>query len=791
MIRLVYTESNIKGLSQWTFAKLIFLEFLDLSSNLLEDIPAVTFKPLVHLRVLNLTDNKLGSLPAGVLKYQRHLSELYLAKNKLKFVYDKEYAECKELKKLDLSYNTITRVEDDVTLNPSLVELFLNDNGLQYISAKLFYNLQQLETLNLANNELHFISDGIFTRLNALEYLDLRNNFINNLPKGCFDGLTHMQVLNVSKNPIDTFNDDLLKTNLELNNLVLSETRVSRITSRLLGRLKRLRVFNASHNYNLNTIEDFRFSSSNHLQYIDLSVSNLTFLPIFISHLEMVEQLKLDGNPWKCGCKSGWFVNWFNTHQHAVNGTLMCDGSENMIDKLMSLNCEAPQAVNDTISEVREFQSTTVLSCQFYGEPAPSITWITPSGYIYHYYPDNTSTDIFSSHPRIHLYDLDPVSDDRVALLPNGSLQIQQLLRPDAGIYTCLALNSVGNATSHIHVTLDRKTFYHIKIMCIVCGASAVIGVLICTAIGQLISYLCKKCGLTEDRGKQLVQLRENIDTYKSQQLKNLRDNYTQQVHRIKENCAQQVEWIRDSYRGQVKHISDFRHYGSHQFSSIRDQYTDQMKKVKDYSTTQLGWVRENYVCQRTRILKFSSHQVLRFRESYKYQQQTVNKILENLPSLHLENCRGSSCSRSESSVFMEAMRVDMEDIADTHGIEIYVKKKLEEMTDPSVLDEALDEQSVYYTPSELSESPLSPIKDFLRKQQHHVRLAPDLDQPGPSCSSAPWLPDSPVHVHTSHANVTSPDHEFSSTPRTLQTSTSLPEMPQLSDDKLSLETAL
>jgi hypothetical protein len=55
----------------------------------------------------------------------------------------------------------------------------------------------------------------------------------------------------------------------------------------------------------------------------------------------------------------------------------------------------------------------------------------------------------------------------------------------------------------------------------------------------------------------------------------------------------------------------------------------------------QLNWVRENYVFQRNKIRKFSAHQVLRLREGYKYQQQTLNKVLENLPSFYFENCRG------------------------------------------------------------------------------------------------------------------------------------------------------
>ncbi|XP_066907668.1 uncharacterized protein [Halyomorpha halys] len=126
----------------------------------------------------------------------------------------------------------------------------------------------------------------------------------------------------------------------------------------------------------------------------------------------------------------------------------------------------------------------------------------------------------------------------------------------------------------------------------------------------------------------------------------------------------------------------------------MKEQYYEQVKRVKEYSNGQLSWVRENYVFQRNRIRKFSSHQVLRFRESYKYQQQTLNKLLENLPNLYLENCRNGSCSKSESS----------EGNQDEANYEVYIKSKVDEMNPEC--------QSVYYTPSELSQSPNTPAKD-------------------------------------------------------------------------------
>lgn len=86
----------------------------------------------------------------------------------------------------------------------------------------------------------------------------------------------------------------------------------------------------------------------------------------------------------------------------------------------------------------------------------------------------------------------------------------------------------------------------------------------------------CRRVGATP-RAKQIYQMLDSIEQYKSQQLEKLRENYTQQVHRIKENCAQQVEWIRDNYEGQMRHIRDIRDYGTSHLTALRDQYYDQV----------------------------------------------------------------------------------------------------------------------------------------------------------------------------------------------------------------------
>lgn len=97
---------------------------------------------------------------------------------------------------------------------------------------------------------------------------------------------------------------------------------------------------------------------------------------------------------------------------------------------------------------------------------------------------------------------------------------------------------------------------------------------------------------------------------------------------------------------------------------------------------------------QRNKIRKFSAHQVLRLRESYKYQQQTLNKVLENLPSLYFENCRSGSCGRSDSMAFDPDVEI----------IDMYLKTKIDKLSSlPNPMGDDESKISIYYTPTERS----------------------------------------------------------------------------------------
>lgn len=167
---------------------------------------------------------------------------------------------------------------------------------------------------------------------------------------------------------------------------------------------------------------------------------------------------------------------------------------------------------------------------------------------------------------------------------------------------------------------------------------------------------------------------------------------------------------------------------------------------MRDYSTTQLNWVRENYIFQRNKIRKFSAHKVVQLRETYKYQQQTLNKVLENLPSLYFENCRAGTCGRAESIVF---------DPNDIESIDMYIKTKIEKLTNLDGLtglssDITQSKLSLYYTPTERSVDSrfLSPTTDVLAGVhinyiEDDVYIPPPIDRPSTSKSVMQFPPSS------------------------------------------------
>ncbi|XP_015182835.1 PREDICTED: leucine-rich repeat and immunoglobulin-like domain-containing nogo receptor-interacting protein 4 isoform X3 [Polistes dominula] len=700
---LIWTSSGIERIDPGVFRATEFLERLNLGDNRLKELPSDVFHPLSRLQYLNLTGNRLITLPQVLFQGLDNLQEIRLASNHLSVLPFQAFGPAKGLLRLDLSQNLLVSLPDhSFRPNKQLEELRLSTNRLTKLPSRVFSGLALLKVLELADNEIDVLPRGLFAELSSLKYLDLGGNPIFRLTNAAFQGLSSLRWLNLERLQISNIPEDLWRPTSKLRTLLLSYTRLEILRNENFAGLLELETLELT-NSPLREISRHVLDDTPSLRRIDLRDNNLAFLPANVAQLQHLGELQLQGNPWACDCRMFWFVKWAESRTHlraAFKSGLRCghevSGTIDTLQTLRYLNCTPPILARTSSTDQYLLLSSVLLECEFNGNPAPSLTWVTPKLKVFHWTPDPAFPDAFVEHPHIHGWKLDePVDDDgRIRILENGSLYISRLLRQDVGLYKCFAVNPIANATTYIMLEMDPVTLHNIQIFSIVVGGVSATAFLLLTLVLQLIRYFfLRRVGATP-RAKQIYQMLDNIEQYKSQQLERLRENYTQQVHRIKDNCVQQVEWIRDSYEGQMRHIRDIRDYGTSHLTALRDQYYDQVKRVRDYSTSQLNWVRENYVFQRNKIRKFSAHQVLRLRESYKYQQQTLNKVLENLPNLYFDNCRSGSCGKSDSVVFDNSKEDGYA------GPDTYFKAKINDMTAGTSLE---DMNSEYYTPTELS----------------------------------------------------------------------------------------
>lgn len=93
-----------------------------------------------------------------------------------------------------------------------LVSLSISDVNLSNIGKYLYFNLPNLQFLNLSNNFIVLLPDS-FSELTNLEYCDFSNNQISEFPK-CFKSWTNLKTLILNNNWVCFVNVNILYLNI-------------------------------------------------------------------------------------------------------------------------------------------------------------------------------------------------------------------------------------------------------------------------------------------------------------------------------------------------------------------------------------------------------------------------------------------------------------------------------------------------------------------------------------------------------------------------------------------------
>ncbi len=159
------------------------LKRIDISGNSIGSVEA--FVDLTNVEWIELSRNEIEELPANSFKGCPQLSELHLAKNPIKALRGDEFDQLGGLKVLSLWHAKLTSIAP-TTFHPlqSLETLYLSESFTgkdNIIGNELFMTLTNLKRLDLSRNNIQAIHPETFKNLHHLDLLDLLGNT-------CFDG---------------------------------------------------------------------------------------------------------------------------------------------------------------------------------------------------------------------------------------------------------------------------------------------------------------------------------------------------------------------------------------------------------------------------------------------------------------------------------------------------------------------------------------------------------------------------------------------------------------------------
>ncbi|XP_054044438.1 toll-like receptor 7 [Rissa tridactyla] len=310
-------------------------ETLDLSRNNIFFINPSDFRGLSFLRCLNLSGNAISqTLNGSEFSYLSGLKYLDFSNNRIDLLYSTAFKELQLLEILDLSNNNYYFLAEGVTHMLSfmknlshLKKLMMNENEIS-TSINTGMESQSLQILEFRGNRLDVLwMDGnarylsFFKNLTSLEKLDISFNSLSFFPPGAFQAMPpELKILNLTNNRMKSFNWGNLHylknlVTLDLSNNLL--TTVPRELSNCSSTLQELML----RNNRIQRLTKHFLRGAFKLKYLDLSANKIqiikksSFPENVINNLRM---LLLHGNPFKCNCDAVWFVWWINQTQVTI-----------------------------------------------------------------------------------------------------------------------------------------------------------------------------------------------------------------------------------------------------------------------------------------------------------------------------------------------------------------------------------------------------------------------------------------------------------------------------------------
>ena len=269
--------SNVKGLERKDFQlindHLNLLEKLDLSNNLIYELPLNFLNNQTKLLDLNISNNKLGNIS---LSYSMLMNIQFLDISSNEFTeLPIELFQLSQLKGLHCNFNKIKSIPTFISNLTNLIDFSIEKNEIQSIPNEFCALIGNIKILSLSNNQLS--SPIPFQLILSIPSITIDNNYFPNEIQLLYSNyFGKKQRLDLSNQSISHFPSDesiLLSHYQHLTYLNLSCNQLASLPPSLSS-LQSLSILSAHHN-RISTFPSFLSSLSSLLE-LDLSDNNIS-----------------------------------------------------------------------------------------------------------------------------------------------------------------------------------------------------------------------------------------------------------------------------------------------------------------------------------------------------------------------------------------------------------------------------------------------------------------------------------------------------------------------------------
>jgi adenylate cyclase len=247
------------------------LEHLNISGNHIRDLQLARLEDLVTLRTLRAYNNRLQTLPDSFAAF-KHLTILFISNNSFT-KFPPVICQIASLAYLDISFNKITAFPDEISNLNQLVGLFATANRLAGRLPPSFTKLEKLQELDLRQNQITDLDDLLL--LPKLEIISIDYNAISFVNYN----FRNLRQLKISKNHLTQFS---VAPSYTLGSLVKNNACL--LTDLNLANCK------------LSSLADDLFTFATSLEHLVLDNNTLSVLPSSIGFLSKLLRLSVQGN---------------------------------------------------------------------------------------------------------------------------------------------------------------------------------------------------------------------------------------------------------------------------------------------------------------------------------------------------------------------------------------------------------------------------------------------------------------------------------------------------------------